>query len=79
MMKILIVAMLLIGLGAGVSADGVPTNNSDLLKIAIDNNDAQIGIVAWQDTETGQWSVLLFDGTSESFYLGNETGYVMIT
>lgn len=79
MLKILIVAMLLMGIGAGISASGVPSNNSDLLKIAIDNNDAQIGIVAWQDNETGQWVVMLYDGTSESLYLGNDTGYVIIT
>lgn len=79
MLRILIVAMLLVGIGAGIDASGVPTNNSDLLKIAIDNNDAQIGIVAWQDNNTGQWVVMLYDGTSESMYLGNETGYVIIT
>ncbi len=79
MLKILIVAMLLMGVCAGVGTSGMPSNNSDLLKIAIDNNDAQIGLVAWQDNSTGQWVVMLYDGTSESLYLGNETGYVIIT
>jgi hypothetical protein len=79
MLKILITAILLIEACAGLDESGVPTEKADILKLAIDNNDANIGIVAYQDTNTGQWVVMLYDGRSQSMYLGNETGVVMIT
>lgn len=79
MLKILVAMMLLVGFCVGVDESGVPTEKADILKLAIDNNDANIGIVAYQDTITGQWVVMLYDGRSQSMYLGNETGVVMIT
>jgi hypothetical protein len=75
MLKILIVAVLLVG----VASAAVPLiDDPDVLKVYIVRDGATFAIVALQN-EDGQWVVGFTDLMSQSYYLGNETGAVKIT
>jgi hypothetical protein len=75
MLKILIIAVLLIGIGASALS---PIEDPDVLKVFIYRDGAEIGLVAFQDAN-GQWIVGFTDMASQSYYIGNGTGIVMIT
>lgn len=74
MLKILIVAMLLVGVASAGMMD-----DPNILKITLDKDGVMLGFFAWQDNETGLWTVGVTDGVSRAWFIGDETGTVVVT
>ena len=74
MIKILIVATLLVGIASANMMD-----DPNVLMISLVKDGAELGFFAWQDNETGLWTVGVTDGVSRAWFISDENGTVIVT